>query len=185
MEQLQMVSAKTCAPASRRISAALYEKAFPVVAGFVGSMGGTFEDARDIFHDSLIVYYEKQRQENFAIESSDEFYILGIAKHLWIRKFKEYRRNVAMSNIEESIVIPADFTPVPDNPRLLDFLMRAGQKCMDLLTAFYYDKIPLQEIAQAFGYSGVRSATVQKHKCLEKVKQTIRKKSIRYEDFME
>lgn len=180
-----MVSEKICAPDRTRISQVLYEKTFPAVARFVATMGGTFEDARDIFHDSLIIFYEKQRNEKFSAEFSDEAYVLGIAKHLWIRKFKNDRRSVSMNNMEESIVIPADFSPAPDNVRLLNFLMRAGKKCMDLLTAFYYDRMPLHEIAKKFRYSGIRSATVQKHKCLEKVKETVRKKSVQYEDFLE
>jgi len=56
---------------------------------------------------------------------------------------------------------------------------------MDLLRSFYYDKMPLTTIASTYGYSGVRSATVQKYKCLEKVRETIKEKALAYEDFME
>jgi hypothetical protein len=44
--------------------------------------------------------------------------------------------------------------------------------------------LPLNEIADAYGYSGVRSATVQKFKCLEKVRETIKQKALTYDDFM-
>jgi len=43
----------------------------------------------------------------------------------------------------------------------------------------------LQEIADEYGYSGVRSATVQKFKCLEKVRESVKEKSLVYDDFME
>ena len=56
---------------------------------------------------------------------------------------------------------------------------------MKLLKGFYYDQLPLTDIATAFGFSGVRSATVQKYKCLEKVRETIKQKALQYEDFME
>jgi hypothetical protein len=41
------------------------------------------------------------------------------------------------------------------------------------------------DIAGRFGFSGERSATVQKFKCLEKVRDTIKSKSLSYEDFVE
>jgi len=54
---------------------------------------------------------------------------------------------------------------------------------MRLLNAFYYEKLNMDEIAIRFGFSGKRSATVQKFKCLGKVRQVVRRKSLQYEDF--
>ncbi len=73
----------------------------------------------------------------------------------------------------------------PSNNRLMRFLETAGKKCMELLKGFYYDQQPLTELADEFGYSGVRSATVQKYKCLEKVRETIKEKALTYDDFMD
>ena len=56
---------------------------------------------------------------------------------------------------------------------------------MELLRSFYYDQQPLTDIAGKFGFSGVRSATVQKYKCLEKVRETIKERSLTYEDFID
>jgi hypothetical protein len=41
----------------------------------------------------------------------------------------------------------------------------------------------MKQIAQRFGLSGERSAAVQKHKCLEKVRNTVKEKALTYEDF--
>jgi predicted DNA-binding protein YlxM (UPF0122 family) len=71
------------------------------------------------------------------------------------------------------------------NNKLLNFLENAGQKCMDMLKAFYYDNLPVRTIAEQFGFSGERSATVQKYKCMEKVRETIKEKALVYEDFFE
>jgi len=73
----------------------------------------------------------------------------------------------------------------PSSVKLLYYLETAGQKCMKILKAFYYDNLPVNKIAELFGYSGVRSATVQKYKCMEKVRETIKEKSLAYEDFVE
>jgi hypothetical protein len=41
------------------------------------------------------------------------------------------------------------------------------------------------KVAQLFGFSGERSATVQKYKCIEKVRETVKQKALTYEDFLE
>jgi DNA-directed RNA polymerase specialized sigma24 family protein len=152
----------------------LYKKAFPLVANYVSKKGGSFEEAKDIFQDALVIWYEK-KQVN--LQYSEASYIFGIARHLWSATMKEKIR-------QQSLPDPLTDLPVSTN-KLLALLQTAGQKCMDLLRAFYYDKLPLDKVAGQFGFSGVRSATVQKYKCLEKVRETIKEKSLSYEDFLD
>jgi len=64
-------------------------------------------------------------------------------------------------------------------------LQLTGRKCLELLRAVYYDKLDLPAVAAVFGYQTVRSATVQKYKCLEKVRDKVKEKSISYEDLLE
>jgi len=73
----------------------------------------------------------------------------------------------------------------PSGGKLMHYLETAGQKCMEMLKAFYYDNLPVKTIAGLFGFSGERSATVQKYKCMEKVRETIKQRSLTYEDFLE
>src|SRR5688572_18846224 len=80
----------------------VYEKAFPSVAAFVSKMKGSFSDARDVFHDALIIYYEEITERKLVIENR-EAYILGIAKHLWVKKFNKDHRLVSWEAGEESI----------------------------------------------------------------------------------
>jgi DNA-directed RNA polymerase specialized sigma24 family protein len=184
MEVLETAAATgTRADIEKRI-AELYELTFPVVARFVAKMGGSFADAKDVFHDALVIFYEKERDNQLTVTLSDEAYILGIAKHLWLRKFRQNKARLAFAPEEWNIALPPENLPEEDN-RLLALLLVSGRKCLDLLQAFYYDKLALPDIAQAFGYGTVRSATVQKYKCLEKVRDKVKEKAIRYEDFVE
>jgi DNA-directed RNA polymerase specialized sigma24 family protein len=159
----------------------LYKKAFPVVAKYVSRMGGTFDEAKDAFHDALIVYYEKEANSTHTIDNNTA-YLVGITKNLWMKRYRETSKNIPLENADP---ISVDDETLPSTQRLMRFLETAGKKCMELLTGFYYDKLPMTDIANQFGYSGVRSATVQKYKCLEKVRETIKEKALTYDDFME
>lgn len=162
-----------------------YEEAFPVVAKFVRDMGGDLDNAKDIFQDAMVIYLEIKSEQPDKIQTSDKAYILGIAKHLWIRKYNVSRSLISFNQFETEIAIPEDFFPTVNNKRLLRFLELAGKKCMDLLQAFYYQKKPVKNVAEELGYSNEHSASVQKYKCLEKVRNTIKEKSLSYEDFIE
>lgn len=159
----------------------LYEEAFPLTARFMSRMGGNFEDAKDLFQDALIVFYEKAMADEIALRLSAKGYVLGIARHLWMRKFRNNPFTIPLDEMKKEISVPPDFYAAPD-PRqhLHQFMEMAGRKCMDMLQGFYYRKMSMQDIATTFGFSSTRSATVQKFKCLEKVRQHV--KSSAYEE---
>jgi len=162
----------------------LYRRAFPLVAKYVANMGGSFEEAKDVFQDALVIYYEKLATSAVTLQHSERSYILGIAKHLWAKKNKHNNLHISLDESLTSIALEEN-TKISSSEKLLDLLHASGKKCMQLLQAFYYDKLPMNKIAGLFGFSNERSATVQKYKCLEKVRDTIKEKSLTYEDFLE
>jgi len=162
-----------------------YERAFPVVARFVSKMNGSFQDAKDIFHDAMIIFFEKTARGPSQVYRSDEAYILGIAKHLWLRQYRADRDTVALDAFEATLSIPADYFPPAEQNKILRVLERVGQKCMSLLQVFYYEKKTMRAITSQFGYANARTATVQKHKCLEKVRDLVREKALQYEDLID
>jgi DNA-directed RNA polymerase specialized sigma24 family protein len=163
----------------------LYKKAFPPVATFVSKMNGSFQDAKDIFHDAMVIFYEKTEDASFVLSTSAEAYVTGIAKHLWIKKFKRDLRIISLDAVEARIVIPEDYYPTINTNRLLQLLESAGRKCLDLLHSFYHEKLSGEEIKNRFGYKTEHSASVQKYKCIEKIRETIQQKAITYENFFE
>jgi hypothetical protein len=87
--------------------------------------------------------------------------------------------------MEREISIPDDYFPSLQEKRLLRILETAGKKCMELLHAFYYRQDKVKEIAVSLGYANDHSLSVQKYKCLDKVRNIIKEKSLSYEDFIE
>ena len=159
----------------------LYERSFPLVAKMIQRTGGNLNDAQDVFQDAMVVFYEKVKEEQLELKNTPNAYVLGIAKHLWYQKAKRSTGILPFTELEQNLRIEPDYfkgdREIARNGRLLRFLEKAGQKCLDLLQAFYYQKNPLEEIKERFGYSSVRSATVQKYKCLEKIRKQVKNKS--------
>lgn len=158
----------------------LYKKAFPAVAGYVARLGGSFDDAKDVFQDALIIFHEKQIAQKGDVDNSIG-YLVGTAKHIWLKKHQQKSK---FTTLDGAMYLPDKDEEHCADYKVMNFLQRAGKKCMNLLKSFYYDELPLVEIAHIYGFSGVRSATVQKYKCLEKVRETIKQKAITYDDFL-
>jgi DNA-directed RNA polymerase specialized sigma24 family protein len=144
-------------------------------------MNGSFDEAKDVFQDALVIYYEKSVENAFELKTTEKAYLLGIAKHLWLKKHKHNSKHVPIDGFD----LENEEAAQASDLKILNFLQTAGKKCMDLLRSFYYDQLPLSDAATLFGFSGVRSATVQKYKCLEKVRETVKEKALTYEDFLD
>jgi|SRR5690349_9996141 len=160
----------------------LYEKGFLAFARFAAKRRTSYEDTKDIFHDAMVLYFEKVSDPGFHIQTTADRYVVGIAKHLWIRKFTRERQQVTLDeNLADSI--PEDFFPEAKEISLLNFLERTGQRCLDLLQKFYFEKLSLRDIATSLGYRTEHSAAVQKFKCIAKLRDAVKAKSMKYEDF--
>jgi DNA-directed RNA polymerase specialized sigma24 family protein len=177
-----MVIEKTQTVTREELFIHLYETAFPKVATFVHKMGGSFEEAKDIFQDALIIYYEKNGVLHPGEENNETHYLLGIARHLWYKKYRENKVLRSLSALPD-LKLPSEEPKVSES--ILRFVELSGKKCLALLRSFYYEKLNMKELADKFGFSGERSAAAQKYKCLEKVRNTIQERSLNKEDFYE
>ncbi|CAM4231446.1 DNA-directed RNA polymerase specialized sigma subunit, sigma24 family [Pedobacter westerhofensis] len=160
---------------------ALYIKAFSPVARHIAKMGGTLEEAQDIFQDALVIYYEKVSAAKPEIIVNEKAYLLGVARNIWLQRYKVSSKNQPLADF--------DAVNVPDeqlaSDKIMRYLQTAGKKCLELLKACYYDHLPVGNLAAVFGYSSTHSATVAKYKCLEKVRETVKQNSLNYADFIE
>ncbi len=159
----------------------LYLDTFPAVARFVGQNGGSLEEAQDSFQEALLIYYEKVIINNFQPACSEKAYLLGISRNIWLKS----REKSVKTELLDDTNISEDSAVQPTSEKLLLFLQQAGKKCMDLLQSFYYERLSMKELSGRFGFGSERSATVQKYKCLEKVREQVKEKSLTYEDFLD
>ncbi len=158
-----------------------YEEVFPLAASHIQRMGGSLEEAKEVFQVAIVFYYEKLVHGDFQPEVGDVAYLMGIVKKQWLKYREKSKVHQNLENIE--IIDVSDEKPL--TKKLLHYLKLSGKRCMDLLQSFYYEKLTMRQMADQYGYTSERSATVQKYKCLEKVRDEIKLKSIQYEDFFE
>jgi DNA-directed RNA polymerase specialized sigma24 family protein len=161
---------------------AIYKDAFPQVAKVLHALGADLTVTRDLFHDAMIIYLEKSRRHPSPVmQASPRQYIIGITRILWFKQCKDQRGRIAMHEMEHTMAEEEISDPEKKARLLRKYLQTAGDTCMRLLQAFYYDRLSMAAIAKKFGYGSTRSATVQKYKCLEKLRENVKKSAI-YEE---
>ncbi|MGZ3839834.1 MAG: RNA polymerase sigma factor [Flavisolibacter sp.] len=153
----------------------VYRETFPAAAQLIKRLGGTVEEAKDVFHDALLIYLERKATGGLRIQTSVKGYLLGITKILWLHSREQY-----FSPLPEEVesFVQEEHRENEEEKNIMDYLVLAGKKCLQLLTAFYLEELPLTEIAGQFGFGGVRSATVQKYKCLQKIRAEVKKMNV-------
>lgn len=131
----------------------------------------------------MVVYYELKSKNENNIHTSEVAYILGIAKHMWIKKYNGQRIHVSLNLMENQIVIPEDYNLGVQDKKLLSLLSLTGKKCMELLRTFYFKRTALDELTKVLGYPNKHAASVQKYKCLETLRNFVKKNALSYDDF--
>lgn len=157
----------------------LYRQTFPAVASLVHKNNGSLEEAQDIFQDALVLFIE--HKDNGSIDQPAN-YLYGIARNLWNRELAKKSNN---ETLDSALSVEDEKIKEISTEKIQSFLLSAGQKCLNLLSTFYYEGLSLSEIAHEFGFSGTRSATVQKYKCIEKLRTSIKQKELSHESFID
>ena len=156
----------------------LYQRTFPMVRRHVLERGGTTQDAKDVFQDALIVFYEKTVSSQLTLTSSVSTYLVGVCRHLWQQELTR-RKRLPLSELDEAheqlsdTVEAVEAEPAPALA-VLEYVAKLGEKCQRILLSFYYFQQPLEQIAAENNYASIRSATVQKFKCLERLRKAVR-----------
>lgn len=154
----------------------LYRQGYPPVRRYIGRRGGSEQDAQDMFQDALVVFYEQATGGTLVLTASASTYLLSISRNLWHQEVRRRARlpHQALPDAwEPAATEEAEALPDPTFA-VLDHVERLGIKCKSLLLSFYYFQQPLSELAETHGYRSVRSATVQKFKCLERLRSSVR-----------
>ncbi len=144
---------------------------------FVLSNNGSDEEAKDIFQEAMIAFYENVRDGKFKGESAISTYLYSITRFKWLNQIKknqirmDHHQKVEFETSEEGTM----FRLIEGEKRnlILDVLEQIGPKCKQLLIQNMYHNASMKEIASSEGYSSEQLVRNTKYKCLKKLKELV------------
>jgi RNA polymerase sigma factor (sigma-70 family) len=143
----------------------LSDRYLPMIRLMVTQLGGSSEDAKDIFQEGLMIMLEKIDNKEFALTCKFKTFLYCVCENLWksiIAKRQAATNYFARRTEPED---EKDFTEVMDNNLCNEIFLGAfdtldpvGKNILKL----YWEEISPQEIAERLGYS---YGYVRKKKC--------------------
>ncbi len=150
-----------------------YKKSLGQVEGMVMKNGGSREDAKDLFHDALIVLNSKCRNQSFSLSSSIGTYLYAVCKYSWLNEIQKKQRSDEMIKNTFQGIEELSYKTAND---LTETMMRAidllGEKCKEILLDYYYGRFSYEEIAENLDYASGQVVRQQKYRCIQKLKET-------------
>jgi RNA polymerase sigma factor (sigma-70 family) len=154
-----------------------YEKEFSGIARLIMSNHGTVEDAKDVFHDALVILMDKYRWGRLSLESSPGSYLYSICRNLWYEHLRGIKKAKNFRDIELRHYPKVTVDYYDEEPEQFDAVKKAldamGNPCKQLLELYYYRNHSWDQISTILGYTSAASARNQKYKCLERIRKQV------------
>ncbi len=142
------------------------------------SNSGTIDEAKDIFQEAMIAFYENVKKNVFKGESAIGTYLYSIARFKWLNQIKKDNVRTEHHKLSEEPEQLHDsaLTEMIDNEKraqVLDVLNLLGESCRKILIESIYHNASMKEIAESGNYSSEQIVRNKKYKCIKKLKELI------------
>jgi len=147
-----------------------------MIMNMVCSNSGTEQEAKDIYQDAVITFYEKTQQPEFVLTCKIKTYLFAVCRRLWLKRLAEKKRY--HGKIEESetfLEIDEEMVDIEEKEeafeRMANSLDKLGEPCRSIIEDFYFNGQNMDAIRDKFGYTSADNAKNQKYKCLQRLKK--------------
>ena len=145
----------------------IYKESLPEVAKYVKRNSGTYDDAKDIFQEAILIVFRKVRENTLNLTTSLHVYLFSICRNLWLRKLKRRgNKEVGMDELADFAIdedLDADFIKSRKWKLFNDKFKILAEECRKVLQMLF-DGFSGKEIAAKMGYT-VDYAKRKKYRC--------------------
>ena len=149
----------------------IYKKYYRMMTKLVITNSGTEEEARDVYQDALVVFWQKARSGNLVLTSKMSTYIYSVCQNLWR---KELDRKKRLSNEEKDLSETMDLDGPEREKIIANCMDQLGETCRKVLMYYYFDEMSMQEIADKLGFANTDTAKTKKYKCKQKLDELVK-----------
>ena len=139
--------------------------------------GGDDADALDVFQESVVILYLNCQQKKYEPRTDSRMgtYLYGIGRNVWRARL---RKDSKLDTVPLNAAGPEPPGDAPDEAqlerieRLHIAFANLGANCRRLLRLFYYEKIPLRQIAELMTFTE-KTAKNNKYRCMQQLRKSM------------
>ena len=165
----------------RRAFDHLYRHALPMATTTLTQMGCPLAEVDDLFQDALLALHQNIVDGRYVLRADTKVttYLVRLCRNRWIDRTRRvaYRRTESVGEHARDAGDPDDGSAMDElmeHERRLERLDAAfallGERCQHLLRRFYFDRVPLAEIAEERGITPP-SAKNEKYRCMQRLRK--------------
>lgn len=148
----------------------LYKSNRRPVTAYVVANSGTYDDAEDLLQEALVVLWERVRNGRFEYTAKLDTFVYATARNLWMRRLARMRREVAGAvdpdrHADDGASALDTMIETEEAERVRTGLEKLGEPCKSLLLLFYWEELPMEEIARRLGFANADTAKSKKYQC--------------------
>jgi RNA polymerase sigma factor (sigma-70 family) len=154
----------------------LYRTHYPMIVNLVCSNSGTEQEAKDVYQEGLIAFYERVRRPDFTLTCQVKTYLYAVCRRLWLKRLSEKKRFKKETETGESFFeIEDEITEIEASEEKFAFMGKSlenlGEPCRSIIEDFYMHDLSMEAIRDKHGYTSAENAKNQKYKCLQRLKK--------------
>jgi RNA polymerase sigma factor (sigma-70 family) len=153
----------------------LYKQHYPMILHLVLNNNGTEQEAKDIYQEAVIVFYEKIRNETLELNCLIKTYLYSVCRRLWLKRLALKNRFTGILDSDTYFEVEGEVADLEEKEVKFTHMAQAmellGEPCKTLLEDFYLQDLSMQIITEKFGYTNADNTKNQKYKCLLRLKK--------------
>lgn len=147
-----------------------------MVVHLICSNNGTEQEAKDIYQEAVIAFYEKAQQPQFSLTCKIKTYLYAVCRRLWLKRLSEKKRTSgSIPELENFSGIEDAMVEIEENEKRFakmgSALNALGEPCRTIIEDYYIRDLSMEMISDKFGYTNADNAKNQKYKCLQRLKK--------------
>lgn len=157
----------------------LYAHLFPVIRSYVLKNTGTLDDAKDIFHDALMLFFEIVLNNTYDEKYKPYGFIYKVSVYRWVNKCKKDVKLVLQDELPD---IPTEQEPIPtqgeESKLVKEVFAMLGSTCAEILHYTIYTELLMEDIMLKMGFNSVEAVRMRHMRCKQKLMKLISEKPI-------
>lgn len=153
---------------------------FPLIQKYVVQNNGNNEDAKDLFQQALLVFYQKFSEGKYEYTAKISTFLYAICRNNWNKKLTrgKERHHISLDQqhhltADEENYIEENYPKQSLKKFLSEKIKELGDPCQSILIFHEFYKLSMTNIAQKMGYKNENTVRQQKYKCLIRLRKLI------------
>jgi len=154
----------------------LYKTHYSMIVNLVCTNNGTEQEAKDIYQEAVMAFYEKVQSPEFTLTCKIKTYLYAVCRRLWLKRLAEKKRYHGNIDEVETFLgvdeVVADAEEMEKRfAHISEALNGLGEPCRSIIEDFYVRDLSMEDIREKYGYTNADNAKNQKYKCLQRLKK--------------